>query len=138
MTGARDATRSRRWWFVFAAVTTLVTGALSWITVEMVRLEKAELAARYEATHQESLRLALWRTDSWFAPYLAREAARQYVVNQVFFPQERAYTRLLCEIEPGKVLTPSPLLQTSLRGPSPTPAAYPAMMNRLPSSTSPA
>ncbi len=84
--------------------------ALVWITVTVVRLERAELRARTEAAHQEALRLALWRLDSWLAPLLAREAARPYFDYQPFFPQQRAYTAVLDPIEPGEVLTASPLL----------------------------
>ncbi|MHC4091334.1 MAG: sensor histidine kinase [Planctomycetota bacterium] len=88
----------------------MVVGALVWITVMVVRLERAELEARAEAQHQEALRLALWRLDSWLAPRLAQEAARPYFEYESFFPQRRAYTPLLSPIEPGEVLTPSPLL----------------------------
>lgn len=100
----------RTWWLIFAVCTTVVVAAMAWVTAGMVRLERAEQVARAEAGHQEALRLALWRADSWFAPHLAREAARPYFDYRPFHAQQRAYTRLLHEIEPGEVLTPSPLL----------------------------
>ena len=103
--------KSRRsWWLIYGACTALVLAALAWITVMVVRLERGELRARAEAEHQEALRLALWRMDSWLAPFLAREAARPYFDYEPFYPQPQAYTKLLSRIEPGEVLTPSPLL----------------------------
>lgn len=100
----------RRWWVAYGAGAVAVTLGLTWITVTVVRLERAELRARTDSAHQEALRLALWRLDSWLAPLLAREAARPYFDYQPFFPQQRAYTAVLDPIEPGEVLTASPLL----------------------------
>ena len=100
----------RLWWVAYSAGSLVVLLALVWITVTVVRLERAELEARSDATHQEALRLALWRLDSWMAPLLAREAARPYFDYQPFYPQRRAYTALLDPIEPGDVFTPSALL----------------------------
>jgi signal transduction histidine kinase len=95
---------------VYGACAVVVLSVLAWVTVMVLGLERAEIRARTEAAHQESLRLALWRMDSWLAPLLAREAARPYFDYQAFYPQQRAYTTLLYPIEPGEVLTPSPLL----------------------------
>ena len=103
-------TSRRSWWLIFAACAVLALGGLSWITATVLELERSERAAREETRHQETLRLALWRMDSWFGPLLAREAARPYFEYQPFYPEERAYNRVLCEIEPGEVLRPSPLL----------------------------
>ena len=50
--------------------------ALAWITAVVLSLERAELTARANAEHQEALRLALWRMDSWLAPRLATEGGR--------------------------------------------------------------
>lgn len=101
---------TRTWWMIFAGCAMVVLGSLVWVTAEMGRLERVGTLARAEADHQEAMRLALWRLDSWFAPQLAREAARPYFDYQPFYPQPRAYTRRLLEIEPGDVVTPSPLL----------------------------
>lgn len=103
-------TSRRSWWRVYGLCAAVVLLALVWITVTVVKLEKAETTARADAARQESLRLALWRMDSWLAPLLAREAARPYFDYQPFYPQQRAYTALLRPINPGEVLTPSPLL----------------------------
>ncbi len=100
----------RRWWGIYAACAAVVVAALVWTTWTVLRLERAESAARADAVRQETLRLALWRMDSDLAPELAREAARPYFDYAPFFAPRRAYTRLLAAIEPGDVLTPSPLL----------------------------
>jgi signal transduction histidine kinase len=99
-----------RWWLAFGLCSAAVLVALGWMTREMLRLERAELEARVESDFQESLRLALWRMDSWIAPRIAQESARPYFEYTAYYPQARAYTRILNTIEPGEVLTPSPLL----------------------------
>ncbi|MHC4990387.1 MAG: sensor histidine kinase [Planctomycetota bacterium] len=101
---------SRRWWLLFGLGTAVVLGAMTGISVVLLGLEDAERRAREAAEYQESLRLSLWRMDSWLAPRLATEAARPYFEYVSYYPQERAYTRILNAIEPGEVLTPSPLL----------------------------
>src|SRR5436190_6952974 len=100
----------RRLWILFAAGALIVMIALGWVTLRVLDLEKREAQARADAQYQEALRLALWRMDSWFAPRLSREAARPYFEYLSYYPQERAYTRILNEISKGEVLTPSPLL----------------------------
>jgi signal transduction histidine kinase len=87
-----------------------VAGVLVWVTVLALRLEAGEARALEDARFQESVRLALWRMDSWLGPLLASEAARPYFEYQPYYPQNRAYTRVLSQIRPGEVLTPSPLL----------------------------
>lgn len=100
----------RRWWTIYFACASVVLLALVWITVVVLKLESAEVRARAEAARQETIRLSLWRMDSWLSSRLAVEAARPYFEYQAFYPQQRAYTRLLHPIEPGDVLSPSPLL----------------------------
>ena len=100
----------RRWWFIYVALSALVLVGLAFLSKLVLDLERAELCARCEVDHQASLRLGLWRMDSWFGPQLARESSRPFYEYQPYFPQERAYTKLLSEIDPGEVLSPSPLL----------------------------
>jgi signal transduction histidine kinase len=63
-------------WLVFAACNLVVVAALVWTSAVVLRLERAEQTARAETDYQESLRLALWRMDSWLSLFLAKEAAR--------------------------------------------------------------
>ena len=95
---------------MFGAATALAVAALGWTTTVVLRLEQAEIDAKGEAVYQESLRLALWRMDSWLAPRVAREAARPWFEYEPFFANDHAYTMMLQGIQPGEVLTPSPLL----------------------------
>src|SRR5258705_11295318 len=47
-----------------------------WISLTVLRLERAEQQARAQAALEENTRLALWRLDSALMPLLAQEAAR--------------------------------------------------------------
>ena len=103
--------RARRsWWLIYALCVVGTLAVLVWVTALVLRLERAEQQARARATHQEAMRHALWRMDSWFSPHLARESARPYFEYRPFYAQEQTYTKLLSRIEPGEVLIPSPLL----------------------------
>ena len=101
---------NRLWWVIYLSCTALVLVSLAWITMAMLRMERAELETRELMVHQDSLRLALWRMDSWLGPRVAREAARPYTDYQPLTPQFTAYNRLLEPLEAGEVLTASPLL----------------------------
>ncbi|MFN0006474.1 MAG: sensor histidine kinase [Planctomycetota bacterium] len=100
----------RRWWLIYGACALLTLVALTWMTRSVLELERAEQRARANTEHEAALRLALWRMDSWFAPHLELEAARPYHEYLPYYSEDRAYTRLFNRIEPGEVLTTSPLL----------------------------
>ena len=103
--------RSRHWWWIaFGGCVAAVVAALGWISGVVLGLEFAERAARADAQEQETVRLALWRMDSWLAPLLAREAARPYFEYQAFYPGLRAYNKVLGELDPSEVLTRSSLV----------------------------
>lgn len=107
--------RSRRWltWLVFTVCALAVVEGLGWVTYQALKLEGRERDARAQAQFQESTRLALWRMESELTPLVAQEAARPYFQYQPFYPADRAYTRMWQEVQPGEVLVPSPLLETS-------------------------
>ncbi len=67
--------RATRWWLIFGVCNVLVVAALAWTSAIVVGLERSELHARAETDYQESLRLAMWRMDSWLSLFFAREAA---------------------------------------------------------------
>jgi signal transduction histidine kinase len=100
----------RRWWLLFGSGAVVLTAVLAWVSVVVLDLERAEHAARDHGAHQERVRLGLWRMDSWLAPQLAREAARPYFEYASYYPQERAYTRMLQPLDAQEILTASPLL----------------------------
>ncbi|CAG0982202.1 Autoinducer 2 sensor kinase/phosphatase LuxQ [Phycisphaerales bacterium] len=103
----------RRSILVFIAGVLGVLGALGWMTVHALRLERSELEARRDAKYQESVRLALWRMDAAVTPIIAREAARPHFHYQSFYVPDRAYQQLTNRAEEGDVPVPSPLLRES-------------------------
>ncbi len=104
--------RSKRlaWWTAYAVGSAAVLGGLAWTTVRVYHLEEEEAAARAENDRQATLRLALWRMDSWLAPRFARESARAWYEYEPYHPQTIAFNRLLEPIADGEILVPSPLL----------------------------
>ena len=105
--------KGQRTWITFGACAAAVIAALGWTTASILRLERAERAARQQADLQERIRVALWRMDSIIAPRIAEEAARPYFHYASFYAPKRAYTRMLSPVLPGEVLVPSPLLKFS-------------------------
>lgn len=65
-------------WMIFWCSVVLALGALAWVSVEVVALEKREAIAQLNASRQELIRRALWRMDSRMAPILAVEASRPF------------------------------------------------------------
>ncbi len=84
--------------------------ALSWVSVVVLQLEHRELVARADANHQESLRLALWRMDSWLAPQLARESVRPYFEYESFYRPQLTPLPGQPSLEMNELKAPSPLL----------------------------
>ena len=106
-------TSHRRWWSIFGVCALFVFAGLSWLTVEMLRLERVEQHARAEIEYEGAVRLALWRMESWLAPQLARESTRPYFQYLPYYPHRRAYDSMWRSIVPDEVQTPSPLLTYS-------------------------
>ncbi|MGI9013082.1 MAG: sensor histidine kinase [Phycisphaerales bacterium] len=100
----------RTWWSVFASCAVLVVIALICVTVLVLNLERNSRKAEAENDRQDRLRLALWRMDAWAAARIGPEAGRPHDEYQPFLASSNAYTRMLYPLEPGEVLTPSPLL----------------------------
>ncbi|MCC6672934.1 MAG: HAMP domain-containing histidine kinase [Planctomycetes bacterium] len=104
--------RHRRSTWIWYGVTALaLLGALLWLTLTLLALDRDELAARRQATLHEKLRLALWRMDSWLSPQLAREAMRPAEEYRAYAPRGEAWTKGFAKLPPGEVLTASPLLE---------------------------
>jgi hypothetical protein len=95
---------------IFGLCLLVGAAAVVWLSVEMLRLDRAEAHARRQAALEEDVRLALWRMDSNLAPLIAQENVRPYFQYSAFYPAERAYTRMFAEIQPQEILMPSPLL----------------------------
>jgi signal transduction histidine kinase len=86
-------------------------GVMGWLSVTVLRLERAEEQARRMAEHEENVRLALWRMDSALSPVIAGENARPYFVYRSFYPLERAFGNMFGNNRGGEFLMPSPLLK---------------------------
>jgi hypothetical protein len=121
------------WWALFSGGAALALLTLGWITGAWLALERREREASLFAEHQESLRLSLWRMDSWLGPELAREAERPFHDYLPFYEPERAYTQLLDAVDPGALCTPSPLLGAALRSPGCTSRSMPTAGSARPS-----
>src|SRR5947209_1181696 len=100
-------------WPVFALCVALAAAAMARVDATARRLARDEARARRRAAQDEDLQLALWRMDSALAPLVAEEGTRPYFHYSPFYPAERAYTAVLCEIRRGDVLMPSPLLTSA-------------------------
>lgn len=107
--------RPVQYWVLFGACVAILLGAMGWVTVTAVRVDKAQMEVRRRSLFEESVRVALWRMESAVAPILAREGARPYFVYSAFYPAERAYNKMYedegeMEILDMEVMVPSPLL----------------------------
>ncbi len=100
----------RSWWLLFSAGTVLVLLTLSWVSIVVLQLEHRERVARADANHQESLRLALWRMDSWLAPQLARESVRPYFEYESFYRPQLTIAPGSRRLDTEQLKAPSPLL----------------------------
>jgi signal transduction histidine kinase len=107
-------------WVLFGACLAVVLAAMGWVSLTVLRLEKAELRARRQAEIEENVRLSLWRMDSQVALLVHRESDHPYFAYKAFYPEERAYTRMFAEVKEAEVLVPSPLLS----GPGPHVSLY--------------
>ena len=78
----------KHYWAVYVVAVLVVLGAMSWLSLKAIELERAELMAQRRAELDEAVGAALWRMDVKLMPHLAREAARphsayEYAVNPV-------------------------------------------------------
>lgn len=77
---------------------------MTWLSLKVLELDRAEALARSQAALEESVNLALWRMDSFLTPLLAQEAARSPLSLQAF------YRPLSAEPSKSAALSLSPLL----------------------------
>ena len=54
----------------------VVLGAMGWVSLTALRLDRSEVEARRQAALEENVRLALWRMDSALGDLIAQENAR--------------------------------------------------------------
>ena len=63
-------------WIVFFVCFALLLFAMAWVSVTVVKLNRADIASRRQAVLEENARLALWRMESEVAYLVARESVR--------------------------------------------------------------
>jgi len=103
---------NRPWqiWLTLGLCLAVLLAAMTWTSLTVLRLDRAEARSRQLAHVEENVRLALWRMDSLLARLIGEENTRPYFAYTAFYPAERAYTRMFAEIQRGEILVPSPLL----------------------------
>jgi len=65
----------RSWLITIAFILCIAAaaGAMTWVTVAVLSLERAEASGRRQAALEDAVRLALWRADSTLAPLVMQE-----------------------------------------------------------------
>lgn len=100
--------------FAFAVSACIVFGALARITAMTLNLERSESAALQRATHEENVRIALWRLDASLAELIAlentRPAARFRAAAEPAGLRELVRSRF--EIGPDRKLRTEPAMAT--------------------------
>jgi signal transduction histidine kinase len=100
-----------RIWLVFAICVTLVGGAMGFVTLKLLRLDREQAQTRERARSEELARLALYRMDSLLFPILAVESKRPYFEYSATYAPDRAYANLFRAARESEREVPSPLLQ---------------------------
>ncbi len=95
-------------WLLFGLCLAVVLAAMGWLSLVVVRLDRAESAAIVQAAMEERVRLALWRMDSALNPLIAQESTRPYFAYRAFTPTDRNYASMFNNGDP----VASPLLET--------------------------
>ena len=83
---------------------------MTWVTVEVCKLEGRERTARSLRAADEFMRLAVWRMDSFLNVLIAPEAARPYGDYRCLRKEERAYDYSYKWVGNDSVRTMSPLI----------------------------
>ncbi|HYO65485.1 MAG TPA: histidine kinase dimerization/phospho-acceptor domain-containing protein, partial [Archangium sp.] len=97
-------------WLALAACVALACGALAWLSLTTVRLERAEAKARADALVEERVRLALWRMDGRLARLIAQESTRAVDAWAPFYVPLRAFDEAGAAREPSATRIASTLL----------------------------
>ena len=98
---------------LFAACLLVLLAAMAAVSVTTLRLDRAQMQAAQQAETEEKVRLALWRMDSLLTSIMVEESARPFSSWESFSRNEAALTKGYSPIQPGEILTPSPLLAYS-------------------------
>jgi len=104
--------RRRRTIALFLVCAAAVLGAMTWLSRELLAMERREAASKAELGFQETIRLALLRMDSMLASsLLTYENMRPYFHYAPFYSADQAWTKLWEPVCVGDVQQSSPLLR---------------------------
>ena len=98
---------------LFAVCLLVLLAAMAAVSITTLRLDRAQMQAAQQAETEEKVRLALWRMDSLLTSIMVEESARPFSAWESFSHTEPALTKGYAPIQPGEILTPSPLLAYS-------------------------
>lgn len=101
-------TRPLHIWIIFGAALSVLLLATAWVSVAVWRLDEAQFRTQLQADHEEKVRLALWRMDSYMSPLIVEEAARPLFHYRAFHTPEKVYSKSMTAV--SEVMIPSPLL----------------------------
>jgi hypothetical protein len=103
---------SRPRWILAAFVSCLIVvlGALAWVSVVVVSLDRRDVETQRQAELQENIRLALWRMDSALNPIVAQEQTRPFHEYQALYMPPVTLDAAGRPLVGNRVLLPSPLL----------------------------
>lgn len=103
--------RRRRTIALFLACAAAVLGAMTWLSSELLALERREAVARSDAAFQETIRISMLRMDSLLALFLTAEARRPYFHYASLYSADQAWTQIYDPVCKGDFQQASPLLQ---------------------------
>ena len=102
--------RSRTILAALAVCLVVVLGAMTWVSVAVVTLDRRDAAAQQQAELQENVRLALWRMDSALNPIVAQEQTRPFHEYQALYIPPLTLDAACQPVVGNRVRLPSPLL----------------------------
>ena len=108
---------SRFAYLIYAAISLLVIGVLSWATVASVRLNQRERQDAIERDYENRVRLAMYHLENWANPLLFSEFQRDYKQYAPFYYPNTEEVRFATGeiLRPASIVQPSPLLMAPPR-----------------------
>ena len=95
---------------IFTVCLAVLLTAMAGVSLTTLRLDRSQRESERQAGIEENVRLALWRMDSILTSIMVEESARPFSAWESFSRSEPMFTKGYSPIQPGEVLTPSPLL----------------------------
>jgi len=96
-------------WLAFALCLTAVAAAMVWMSVTMLRQERAEFESDRLARQLENERLALWRMESALVPLISQENSRPHFAYRAFYSLE-VFSKWFSKVPSGEIQFPSELM----------------------------